>query len=496
MGRANVLGCVLLLLVVACGGSSPDGTSATDAVPSPTLTPTPQATPRVCTFEDAVELVSAATTLVISDAFGTAFHIGDGYFVTAAHVVGPYEEVLLESDTINTRARVLRVDAYADAALLQADMTRNRDFPQVEWHGDPEVRAGEVVGTVGYPADVVGEGSASRGVVSKLIAEGGLGFIQTDAPVNPGNSGGALFDSCGTVVGVVRSKLADVEIEGIAYAVSEGSVRYALRLDSEISTARGATPTSTATSETGSAAPEPTATAAPTVVATTVPGTATATATAPPSSPQFPHESQLVGTVWAFPLPGLARFHADGSVEAIGCNSSGSCSHGIPLSSARWRYDGSSIIVYHGDTISFTYTPIGSLSALKTGTDPRYDLFPISGALSLIDGATELPTLCGFSNPKRSCAEEDSWSTSISFHATSPVQSVTIDSAASTASVEIQGTPSCWSDGTLPGEVCTVRLNYPRILDLDTGDSDSFRLQVISDASTEVWTITVRRPAS
>lgn len=495
MGRVSALGCVLLLLAVACGSSSPDATSETDAAtPSPTPTPIPAATPQVCTFEDTVELVSAATTLVISDGFGTAFHIGDGYFVTAAHVVGPYEEVLLESDTISTRARVLRVDAYADAALLQADMTRNRDFPHVEWRGDPEVRAGEVVGTVGYPADVVGAGSASRGVVSKLIAEGGLGFIQTDAPVNPGNSGGALFDSCGTVVGVVRSKLANVAIEGIAYAVSEGSVRFALGLDSEISTGRDTPPISTATDAAGSATPEPTATAAPTAVPTTAP--ATAIATAPPSSPEFPYENQLVGALWAFPLPGLAKFHADGSVEAIGCNSSGSCSHGIPLSSARWRYDGSTIVVYHGDTISFTYTPIGSLSALKTGTDSRYDLFPISGALSLIDGATELPALCGFSNPKRSCNEDDGWSTSISFHATSPVQSVTIDSAPSTASVEIQGTPQCWSDGTLPGEVCTVRLNFPRVLDLDTGGSDSFRLQVTSDASTEVWTITVRRRTS
>ena len=61
-----------------------------------------------------------------------------------------------------------------------------------------------------------------------MFAEGSVSFVQTDAAASPGNSGGALFDACGQVVGVVSSKLAGIAYEGVIFAVIDPSLTQAL----------------------------------------------------------------------------------------------------------------------------------------------------------------------------------------------------------------------------------------------------------------------------
>jgi S1-C subfamily serine protease len=152
--------------------------------------------------------------------------MGDGVFVTAAHVVSGGGRIVLNSDLIQVEASITLIDERADIAELRAPSAAV--LPSLGWSPRETITPGLTVATVGYPIGVVGRGSLSRGVVSRLFTESGLHQIQTDVPVNPGNSGGALVDECGDVLGVVVSKVSGVVIEGIAYAIEERSVRDAL----------------------------------------------------------------------------------------------------------------------------------------------------------------------------------------------------------------------------------------------------------------------------
>lgn len=180
-----------------------------------------------CRLEDSSKMVVEASVLVITDeGFGTAFHVGDGVFVTAAHVVSGGGVVVLDSELIQAEASVTFIDERADIAELH--VSSSIVLPSLSWSSRETIPPGLTVATVGYPVDVEGSGSLSRGVVSRLFTDSGQQLIQTDVPVNPGNSGGALVDECGDVLGVVVAKWNDAGIEGIAYAVEARSAREAL----------------------------------------------------------------------------------------------------------------------------------------------------------------------------------------------------------------------------------------------------------------------------
>ncbi len=219
-----------IALAVACNGNGePEATPTPVLTPTATATPTP--TPQVtCMFEDAAELVVEASALVVSgNNFGTAFHIGGGQFVTAEHVVTGALIVDLESHLFEGEAEVLAVEPVADVAMLQVDPDLVGDLPALAWFSGERVRLGEFTGTAGYPVDVTGSASVTRGTVSRIVtAESGLTVIQTDAPINPGNSGGALFNECGEVIGVVVAKWNEVGIEGVAYATAFDSAQDSL----------------------------------------------------------------------------------------------------------------------------------------------------------------------------------------------------------------------------------------------------------------------------
>jgi serine protease Do len=137
---------------------------------------------------------------------GSGFFIsGDGYVVTNGHVVSDSQSVEIETDDRKTyKARVVGTDAKTDVALLKID-GRN-DFPYVAFAvGIPEV--GDWVLAVGNPYGL--GGTVTAGIVSARGRDIGTSpyddFIQIDAPVNKGNSGGPAFDESGKVVGVTTA---------------------------------------------------------------------------------------------------------------------------------------------------------------------------------------------------------------------------------------------------------------------------------------------------
>jgi len=134
---------------------------------------------------------------------GSGFIIGaDGLILTNAHVVQGASEVTVKlTDRREFRAKVLGSDPATDVAVLRIEA---RNLPVVTL-GDPErARVGDWVVAIGSPFGF--ENSVSAGIVSakgrSLPGDAFVPFIQTDVAVNPGNSGGPLFNLAGEVVGI------------------------------------------------------------------------------------------------------------------------------------------------------------------------------------------------------------------------------------------------------------------------------------------------------
>ena len=133
---------------------------------------------------------------------GSGFFItADGYAVTNNHVVQDAENVQVTADDGKTyTAKVIGTDSRTDLALIKVD---GKDFPFVKL-SDNAPRIGDWVLAVGNPFGL--GGTVTAGIVSARGRDIGAGpyddFIQIDAPVNKGNSGGPSFDVEGNVIGV------------------------------------------------------------------------------------------------------------------------------------------------------------------------------------------------------------------------------------------------------------------------------------------------------
>jgi serine protease Do len=152
---------------------------------------------------------------------GSGFIVSaDGLILTNAHVVQDAKEVTVKlHDRREFSAKVLGSDPMTDVAVLRIDA---KDLPTVQI-GDPDaLRVGDPVLAIGAPFGF--EQSATQGIVSakgrSLPGDAVVPFIQTDAAVNPGNSGGPLFDDAGNVVGInsqIYSRTGGYQ--GLAFAI-------------------------------------------------------------------------------------------------------------------------------------------------------------------------------------------------------------------------------------------------------------------------------------
>ena len=142
---------------------------------------------------------------------GSGVIIGsDGYIVTNNHVVGYADEIEVTlHDGRRVSATRVGTDSGSDLAVIKVDL---EELPYLRYGNSDEVRVGQWVVAVGNPFDL--ESTVTAGIISakgreldiiskgknntKVIEE----FIQTDAVVNPGNSGGALVDVTGSLIGI------------------------------------------------------------------------------------------------------------------------------------------------------------------------------------------------------------------------------------------------------------------------------------------------------
>ncbi len=138
-----------------------------------------------------------------SQSLGSGFIISDdGYIMTNAHVVGSADGITVRlTDKREFKAKVIGVDKRTDVALIKIEAS---GLPKIT-QGDPNLlKVGEWVVAIGSPFGF--DSSVTAGIVSakgrSLPQENYVPFIQTDAAVNPGNSGGPLFNMKGEVIGI------------------------------------------------------------------------------------------------------------------------------------------------------------------------------------------------------------------------------------------------------------------------------------------------------
>ncbi|WP_298878905.1 S1C family serine protease [uncultured Bradyrhizobium sp.] len=168
--------------------------------------------------------------------FGTGFVISAaGHIVTNNHVIDGCSE--LKGNLTGEAAMVLRVvsaDPNNDLALLQAPSTATfKEFARIR---DRSFHSGDSVVAIGFPYHglLTSDFTVTTGIVSSLSGmRNDTRFLQISAPVQPGNSGGPLFDTSGQIVGVVTGKIPGLRIaaltgdipENINFAIKTGALR-------------------------------------------------------------------------------------------------------------------------------------------------------------------------------------------------------------------------------------------------------------------------------
>ena len=154
-------------------------------------------------FGDRLRIPEQAATPAIEHAYGTAFFVtADGYMLTNHHVVAGADKI---SVTLNDRteldATLVGSDERSDVAVLKVT---GKKFPALPIGDSNSLKVGEPVLAIGSPFGF--DYSASAGIVSaksrNFSRETSVPFIQTDVALNPGNSGGPLFNQRGEVIGI------------------------------------------------------------------------------------------------------------------------------------------------------------------------------------------------------------------------------------------------------------------------------------------------------
>src|SRR5213596_4165347 len=128
----------------------------------------------------------------------------DGYILTANHVVSGAEEIMvgLGTELRKYKAKKIGTDPGTDVALLKIE---EKNLPAITFADSDKARAGDIVLAIGNPFGL--RQTVTMGIIS-AVGRGGMGivdyenFIQTDAAINMGNSGGALVDTQGRLLGI------------------------------------------------------------------------------------------------------------------------------------------------------------------------------------------------------------------------------------------------------------------------------------------------------
>ena len=233
----SVVGAVL---AAGCGGAladnTPQGTMPATSRPAPSTGTLSDArnTPAVRVAKSVGPAVVGITNRAVArDWFNHQFEVEqgvgsgvifreDGYIVTNYHVVAGAKEIMVSlSDGRSVKGKMVGADELTDIAVVKID---GEGFPTAAFGNSDDIVVGEPAIAIGNPMGLEFQGSVTVGVISALnrtldISERHLKLIQTDAAISPGNSGGALANADGLVIGINSAKIAANGVEGMGFAL-------------------------------------------------------------------------------------------------------------------------------------------------------------------------------------------------------------------------------------------------------------------------------------
>lgn len=174
-----------------------------------------------CTEKDSIEKIRKSVVRIIGgEAEGSGFAVDTDLILTNFHVIElePSPKIIFSDNTFET-AEIIAADKDADLALLKV----NKKLNKVTFGNPSKLESSEELLAIGYPlgGDLKGEASVNRGFLAgrRYSKDLGIEFIQIDATLNPGVSGGPLIDVCGRVIGVNTAGMA-----GLGMAISSDSI--------------------------------------------------------------------------------------------------------------------------------------------------------------------------------------------------------------------------------------------------------------------------------
>ena len=165
----------------------------------------------------------------------------DGYIVTNKHVIENSNKITVTTkDGKSYDGQLIGYDDETDLAVLKI---KAKNLKPVIYGNSKDVAVGDTAIAIGNPLGNLG-GTVTQGIVSALdrqiTLEGqSMQLIQTDAAVNPGNSGGGMFNSRGELIGVVVAKSGGTNVEGIGFAIPVDKVRTIAKQIAEYGYVRG-----------------------------------------------------------------------------------------------------------------------------------------------------------------------------------------------------------------------------------------------------------------
>jgi len=175
-------------------------------------------------------VVKSVVTIKTAKGHGSGCIISsDGYIISNYHVVGSSidsVQIIFNNDS-KANAKVIRFNPKNDLVLLKVNKNGLKPIC-INKTNQPEI--GMEVFAIGTPEQIDLGQTVSKGIISGKRKFSNLVYLQTDVSVNPGNSGGALINSDGILLGIINSKLVGIGIEGLAFAIPTSELEESLKI--------------------------------------------------------------------------------------------------------------------------------------------------------------------------------------------------------------------------------------------------------------------------
>lgn len=178
----------------------------------------------VVVYDSAADIISSPLSQ------GSGVIISDRYIVTNSHVVHNSKKINIKivfKDETECSGKVVGFDTRTDLAVVKVDKT---GLKPAEFGDSDKVKIGSWTLALGNPIHMNFASTLTRGIVSSVNrtignAQSLVKFIQTDAAINPGSSGGALFNMYGQVIGITSVKIVPEVAEGMGFAIPSNTVK-------------------------------------------------------------------------------------------------------------------------------------------------------------------------------------------------------------------------------------------------------------------------------